>query len=150
MEFYLKDSGNKLSPKISLNQVKILSLTRKWISRVEHVSDQFNSEHYEWKGGKGEKYNLKWRNDESGAMTVKAEQKVSIPIMNLISILYEDKYYTDWVRRRVLRLDSKLPDDGHEGRASEGHEDLPRDLQFSYDEEKGDVAPWPWVEQVPR
>jgi hypothetical protein len=30
-------------------------------------------------------------------MTVKAESTVEIPIMNLISILYEDEYYTDWV-----------------------------------------------------
>ena len=82
---------------VDIELLKLLSLTRKWITRVEHVSDQFNSEHYTWKGGKGEKYNLKWRNDETGTLTVKGEQKVTIPIMNLISVLYEDKYYVDWV-----------------------------------------------------
>jgi len=63
-------------------------------------------------------------------MTVKAEQKVTIPIMNLISILYEDKYYIDWVRkfRQGWLLDSKLQDDGHERRTLQSHKDLPCDL----------------------
>lgn len=35
---------------------------------------------------------------------MKAEQKVMIPIMNLMTILQEDKYYIDWVRGLTLRL----------------------------------------------
>jgi hypothetical protein len=65
--------------------------------RVEDVNLNFRDDIYEWKGGKGEKFNLKWRNDHNNCMTVKAESTVEISIMNLIAILYENEYYTDWV-----------------------------------------------------
>jgi hypothetical protein len=60
----LTGSGNYSGQKIHSESLRVLSLTRKWIQRVEIVSDTFNSAHYEWKGGEGEKYNLKWRTDE--------------------------------------------------------------------------------------
>jgi hypothetical protein len=86
---------NKAS--VPLSHLKTLALTRIWISRIEDVSLNFKDNFYDWKG-KGNKYNMQWRNDENNYMSVKAEATLELPIMHLIAILYEDDFYVDWVR----------------------------------------------------
>lgn len=148
----LTGRGNYAGQKMHPELLKVLTLTRKWIKRVEHVSDTFNSPHIQWKGGEGEKYNLKWRTGEDGKLTMKSEQKVTIPIMNLMTILQEDKYYIDWVRflTLALTLDPGLQLDAHERPAIPGYQNLQRGLRLSNDEEKRNLVDWAWLEQIPR
>jgi hypothetical protein len=82
---------------------------------------------------------------------MKAEQKVMIPIMNLMTILQEDKYYIDWVRALTLRLtiDPGLRLNEYERPALQSYKNLQRCIQLSDDEEKRNLASWTWLEQIP-
>lgn len=76
---------------------KLIPILVDRIRKTSGLFDSKNNEKFNWELIKGSKYNMMTRDDAEGKMMVKAEAVVDIDVMNLISILYEDEYYIDWV-----------------------------------------------------
>lgn len=73
-----------------------------FIERIEKTSkllDDKNNKKYGWKEISGSKFKMMYRDDENGRMMLKAECNLESDVMRIISILYEDEYYVDWVKK---------------------------------------------------
>jgi hypothetical protein len=72
-------------------------LSREWITRVEDINLNFREDIFDWKSGKNEKYDLKWRHDQNNTLSAKTESIVDIPFNDLMTIMGEYEFYTDLV-----------------------------------------------------